>query len=183
MKTGIFCSRPKRCPMHHYRESVYLGDCELSSKQVNSILEDLRPIWLATSYNMFRNNCAFFSREFAIELGVGDIPVWVFSLASSAEFIEPYAIKLNTYLKNRTKIPRDDDKRPFRYKVSTSSPSQRHAEQLAVLLEENGSMEVQCAASLTQEMLLDHAMAARIQRNFRASSSRHLDVRQGFGTT
>jgi stage V sporulation protein SpoVS len=131
---------------------------------------------------MFRNNCAFFSREFAIELGVGDIPVWVFSLASSAEFIEPYAIKLNSYLKNRTKIPRDND-RPFRYKVSTSSQSKRDAKRIAVLLEENGSMEVQCAAASTQEMLLDHAMAARIQRNFRASSSRYLDVRQGIGTT
>jgi hypothetical protein len=129
---------------------------------------------MATSYNMFRKNCASFSREFAIELGVGDIPVWVFSLASSAEFIEPYAIKLNAYL---TKRPKNTPS------VSMARQFQRDAKRVAVVLEENGSMEVQCAAASTQETLLDHAMAARIQQSFRASSLRNLAVTQEVRTT
>jgi PPPDE putative peptidase domain len=175
--TGVFCSRPKQCPMHHYRESVYLGDCELTSQQVHCILEDLRPKWLAKSYNLFRKNCAFFSRELAVELGVGDIPEWVFALASTAEFIEPYAAKLNTYLTNRTKTT-THNKHKFKPKPRTSSSCKEDAERLAVVLEENGSMEVHKVASTTQESLLDHAMAARIQRSFRATSTRNLNNRK-----
>lgn len=167
--------------MHHYRESVYLGDCELTTQQVHYILEDLRPKWLAKSYNLFRKNCVFFCRELAAELGVGDIPEWVFSLASTAEFIEPYAIKLNTYLTQRTtkatNITSASVKDAVKAKKQTNFSSNEEAERIAVVLEDNGSMEVQRVATTTQESLLDHAMAARIQRSFRAVSSRNLQAR------
>jgi hypothetical protein len=100
--TGVFACAPKKCPMHHYRESVYLGDCELSPAHVERILEELRPKWMASSYNLFRKNCSFFSREVAIQLGVGDIPEWVYILAESAGFIEPYLVKLNNHLSHHT---------------------------------------------------------------------------------
>jgi hypothetical protein len=163
--------------MHHYRESVFLGDCELSLQQVNCILDDLRPKWLARDYNIFRKNCAFFSRDFAIELGVGDIPEWVFSLATTAEFIEPYAIKLNNYIANRAKVQHTrttavDSKQSRRRTILTREAS----EVLAVALEEDGSLELQRAATSPQHTLLDHAMAARIQRSFRATSSKKLPV-------
>ncbi|KAG7352992.1 PPPDE putative peptidase domain containing protein [Nitzschia inconspicua] len=162
--TGIFCSRPKRCPIHHYRESVYLGDCELTPQQIHYILEDLRPKWLASSYNLFNKNCVTFSREFAIELGVGDIPEWVFSLASTAKFIEPYAVKLKSYLNRRTKTSVQPN-RTSKLKISSSSSDE--CERFAIALDENGSMEVHRVGTTTQDCLLDHAMAARIQRSFR----------------
>ena len=163
--------------MHHYRESVYLGDCELSIKQVTSILDSLRPKWLARSYNLFRKNCAFFSREFAIELGVGDIPEWVFSLATTAEFIEPYAVQFNRYLANRTNAapPTASTKSTTRTKTNirrAASPEQ--ARRIALVLDNDGSLETQRAVTFTQESMLDHAMAARIQRSFRAASTRNL---------
>jgi hypothetical protein len=59
--------------------------------------------------------------------------------------------------------------------------AERNVERIAVLPEENGSMEVQHVVSSTQEALLDHAMAARIQRSFRATSTRNLDVKRKIG--
>jgi hypothetical protein len=70
--SGVFSSIPKQRPMHHYRETIYLGDCHLAHSQVQGILKSLKPLWLAHSYNLFRKKCCFFSREFAMELGVGD---------------------------------------------------------------------------------------------------------------
>jgi hypothetical protein len=154
--TGIFACEPKQCPMHHYRESVYLGDCDLTPAQVERILEDLRPQWLASSYNIFRKNCCFFSREFAIQLGVGDIPEWVYSLATSAEFIEPYAIKLNEYLAQRTKATTNTKTTPAETKTLAS---------------ENQPPNSKEQPKQTHEAMLDHAMAARIQQ-----SSRHVSA-------
>lgn len=148
-------------------------------RQVSHILDDLRPQWLASSYNLFRKNCAFFSREFAIELGVGDIPDWVFSLASTAEFIEPYAVKLNNYLIGRTKAS-PHAKGTFKPWENARSPYD--AERIAVVLDEDGSLEAQEVATSTQESLLDHAMAARIQRSFRAASARNLGIPGSMGS-
>ena len=98
--TGVFSSNPKSCPMHHYRESVYLGDCHLSKMHVEQILGYLKPNWLASSYNVFKKNCCHFSKEFSIQLGVGDIPGWVYTLAESASIFEPYLEQLKTQLRN-----------------------------------------------------------------------------------
>ncbi|KAL3909731.1 MAG: hypothetical protein SGILL_007971, partial [Bacillariaceae sp.] len=188
--SGVFSAPPKQCPMHHYRESIYLGDCELSQQETNYILDDMRPKWMAVSYNLFRKNCAFFSREFAIELGVGDFPEWVFSLATTTEFIEPYMIQLNAYLTNRTKAqhppapptklrPKQQNHRGNRRTILTKEASQV----LAVALEEDGSMRAQQPTSSAQDALFDHAMAARIQRSFRAASFGKLPVAKGKNRT
>ncbi len=160
--TGVFQCAPKQCPMHHYRESVFLGDCELNSQQVENILKGLRPKWIAASYNLFRRNCALFSREFAIELGVGDIPEWVFSLATATESIEPYLHKIDYYLKNQTgsTIPKSRLSRIMPAKHNNTSAKKK------------ATVGADEAAKNTQEALLDHAMAARIQRAFRAFSAR-----------
>lgn len=171
--TGIFTSHPKHCPMHHYRESVYLGDCELNDEQIQAILEVLRPKWKANSYNLFRKNCAFFCREFAIELGVGDIPEWVWALASAAEFFEPYAKQLHTYLRNRAHKPGGKGKAPQKTSINKSK-CVAVKQVTAVLREKDSNHEAQKIASSTQESLLDHAMAARIQRSFRGQCSRNL---------
>ena len=75
--TGIFVCKPRKCPMHHYRESLYLGDCDLSPDQVNQIIAKMQPEWMAPSYDLLRKNCVFFSREFVAELGCGDIPEYI----------------------------------------------------------------------------------------------------------
>jgi len=137
--SGIFKSPPKRCPLHHYRESIFLGDSNLSEGQVKAIIRDMTPMWMARSYNLFRKNCCFFSREFAIELGVGTIPSWVYQLATTAEPLEPYIIEYD----NRRNGRADGQK----MEVGEKPP-------------EN-----------TEDRMVDHAMAARLQRTFRARTS------------
>ena len=80
-KCGIFACKPKSCPMHTYRESIYLGDCKLDIKQVQAILDGLKPQWMGPTYDLLRKNCCSFSNTFAQALGVGEIPKWVHHLA------------------------------------------------------------------------------------------------------
>ncbi len=176
--SGVFQCTPKQCPMHHYRESVFLGDCELNSEQVQSILTGIRPKWLATSYNVFRNNCACFSRELAIELGVGDLPEWVFSLATTAESIEPYLNKLDNYLKNRTNATAP---KPQRKTIAKLISSKDVSNKEQVRIDSTEDIRAHEVAKKTQETLLDHAMAARIQRSFRASSVRRASMLRAKG--
>jgi hypothetical protein len=79
---GIFTVKPAGCPMHTYRESIYLGDSSLNREQVMAILRRMKPEWMAPSYNLLCKNCCTFSNELATELGVGGIPEWVLSLAN-----------------------------------------------------------------------------------------------------
>ena len=190
--SGIFPCQPKQCPMHHYRESVFLGDCELNTEQVLSILKVLRPKWMARSYNVFRKNCAFFSREFAIELGVGDLPEWVYTLATTAESIEPYLKSLDAYLKNRTKTASDTSTKPQQATTTTTTttgarttkqntatqvPTKKAADvKMKVDVETDDHMEAHCVAKNTQEALFDHAMAAKIQRSFRNVKSKRASM-------
>ena len=37
-KCGIFACKPTKCPMHTYRESIYLGDCGKDLAEVQRIL-------------------------------------------------------------------------------------------------------------------------------------------------
>ena len=48
-KCGIFACRPRQCPMHAYRESAYLGDCNLTKEQVQDIINQLKPKWWGPS--------------------------------------------------------------------------------------------------------------------------------------
>ena len=92
---GIYWYPPKECPVHHFRESIPLGDCELSKSQIKAILRALDPQWMASSYNLFRKNCCYFCRDLAIELGVGALPRWVYQLAQAAEPLEPFLKSLD----------------------------------------------------------------------------------------
>ncbi|KAH8061838.1 Lys63-specific deubiquitinase [Aureococcus anophagefferens] len=78
---GIFSSNPRKCPFHTYRESIYLGDCGLTRRQTLAILHRMAADWMAPTYNLLLKNCCFFCKEFALELGVGTIPGWVYELA------------------------------------------------------------------------------------------------------
>eukprot|EP00957_Ditylum_brightwellii_P041283 3125567-Ditylum_brightwellii.AAC.1 len=57
--------------MHTYRESIFLGDCELSQQQVIAILDKMKPEWMAPTYDLLRS-----------------IPKWVYSLANVGKRIE-----------------------------------------------------------------------------------------------
>ena len=79
---GIFSNNPRKCPFHTYRESIFLGDSRLSRQQALAVLNRMSPDWMAPTYNLLCKNCCFFSKELAVELGVGTIPKWVYDLAN-----------------------------------------------------------------------------------------------------
>ena len=80
-RCGIFTCKPKVCPMHTYRESFYLGDCNKTERQVHDILESMKPEWMGPTYDLLRKNCCYFSEAFSLKLGTGKIPKWVNHLA------------------------------------------------------------------------------------------------------
>jgi len=85
--SGVFQMPPRSCPMHRYRESVYMGDCSLTEAQVFQILQRMIPQWQAPDYDLLRKNCCSFSRAFCQELGVGEIPYWVYELAETGAMV------------------------------------------------------------------------------------------------
>ena len=80
-KCGIFACKPTKCPMHTYRESIYLGDCGKDLAEVQAILDQMKSSWMGPTYDLLRKNCCSFSDAFAQALGVGPIPKWVHHLA------------------------------------------------------------------------------------------------------
>eukprot|EP00928_Gymnodinium_smaydae_P065964 TRINITY_DN49025_c0_g1_i1.p2 TRINITY_DN49025_c0_g1~~TRINITY_DN49025_c0_g1_i1.p2 ORF type:complete len:286 (+),score=62.75 TRINITY_DN49025_c0_g1_i1:117-860(+) len=78
---GVFCCEPRRCSMHTYRQSFYLGDCKKSPAEVEQILRSMLPDWMGPTYDLLHKNCCSFSNAFAQKLGVGEIPEWVHHLA------------------------------------------------------------------------------------------------------
>uniref|UniRef100_A0A7S3NFF5 PPPDE domain-containing protein n=1 Tax=Aureoumbra lagunensis TaxID=44058 RepID=A0A7S3NFF5_9STRA len=92
-KSGIFSCRPRHCPLHTYRESIYLGDAGLSESHIKAIVDDLKPRFLGTNYDLLRFNCCTFSREFSFDLGLGNIiPSWIDRLALVAASIAGNAV-------------------------------------------------------------------------------------------
>jgi len=135
--TGIFVSRPRRCAMHTYKGSVYLGDCCLRKAQIEAILKKLRKDWWGPHYDLFKRNCCFFCREFAISLGLGEIPSWTYKLADLGA-----TLRDALPLKSRPSISLEEE----------DADGDRGGEINAVLIE--------------------HIMAVRMQRTFRARRER-----------
>lgn len=86
--SGIFACYPRRCALHRYRESVYLGDCHMTSEEVRSLLRVLRPEWRGREYSTLHRNCGHFAAELARCLGVGELPRWVHHLADVAARVD-----------------------------------------------------------------------------------------------
>ena len=117
-RCGIFHCPPRRCAVHNYRETIYLGDCALSKRQIQAILTAMKDDWMGTDYDMLRKNCVFFCRALAIQLGVGEIPNWVDRLAHCAAIIKDvshgdpaakhHAGEKTTHLEQHVKAEADD---------------------------------------------------------------------------
>lgn len=93
----------------------------------------------------------------------------------TAESIEPYIQQLNAYLKNRTNVENDSSAAKSQQITppATKDPSKKaSAKKKKVDIATNAHMDAQLVAKNTQETLLDHAMAAKIQRSFRHTKSK-----------
>jgi len=86
--SGVFQCPPRSCTMHRYRESVFMGDCNKSEQEVFEMIKGLMVEWQGRGYSLLRRNCCSFSREFCLQLGVGEIPEWVYALAETGAALE-----------------------------------------------------------------------------------------------
>jgi len=87
-RSGVFVEPPKRCKMHYYRQSVYMGDSPKTAKEIRAIVVRLIKDWQGLEYDLLHHNCCSFSDAFCIELGVGPIPEWVHRLADAGAAIQ-----------------------------------------------------------------------------------------------
>lgn len=93
---GIFCSQPRKCFVHTYRQSIPLGYVKMSRRSVQDLLCDMTKEWHGESYSLLRKNCCHFCDEFVQRLGLEPIPKWVLNLAGAAASVEQvFAIRRN----------------------------------------------------------------------------------------
>jgi hypothetical protein len=81
--TGVASWAPMSCTAHHYRESVPMGETNLTYEEVNALIEKLSRDWPGEDYDLLSHNCCHFSDELCQELGVGPIPDWVLDLSGT----------------------------------------------------------------------------------------------------
>jgi len=86
--TGVFSGDPKSCSAHKYRESLDMGETDLSEEEIEVVLEELKGDWPGFEYDLLRRNCVLFSAEFVQRLGVGPVPSWVTNLAGAAATLQ-----------------------------------------------------------------------------------------------
>jgi len=159
--TGVFDCKPRQCPMHEYRESIYLGDCNLSRHQVLEIIKKMMPEWMAPTYDVLRKNCCFFSREFSIELGVGDIPSWVYSLANVGAKVD------NMINHTDEKVKEAEERRRKRKEQDEEKKKQNEATYVNPAISEEKDAELDHRDQDMREISLDVIMAIRLQRALR----------------
>jgi len=111
---------------------------------VLAVLTKLKPDWMGHTYNLLRKNCCFFSHEFAIELGVGAIPEWVYSLADIGAWTNQFVLRKETPDKTE---PRASFRKTWRSVEENHDGSHPH--------------------NFIGDMTLAHVMAVRLQRKYR----------------
>jgi hypothetical protein len=84
---GIFSDDPKGAPAK-YRESVDLGEFRGTSRDVDSILDDLRQKFKSNSYNILSQNCNSFAEDFCQRLLSRSIPGYVNRMAYFGSMIQ-----------------------------------------------------------------------------------------------
>mmetsp|Transcript_73409 Transcript_73409/g.168305 ORF Transcript_73409/g.168305 Transcript_73409/m.168305 type:complete len:227 (-) Transcript_73409:410-1090(-) len=76
-KTGIRKTKPKSHPLHRYRESVSMGETQLSSVEVQVQLSKMRGAFLEDDYHLLRRNCITFAQEFVFAITGKNLPQYI----------------------------------------------------------------------------------------------------------
>lgn len=81
-KTGVWSHDPKRNPFHLYRESVSLGNVQLTRLELEELLGRLEAEWPAPGYHSVSNNCVDFAEHMVLRLCCPvEFPTWVHGIA------------------------------------------------------------------------------------------------------
>eukprot|EP01064_Diplonema_japonicum_P006698 TRINITY_DN14542_c0_g1_i1.p1 TRINITY_DN14542_c0_g1~~TRINITY_DN14542_c0_g1_i1.p1 ORF type:complete len:185 (+),score=31.51 TRINITY_DN14542_c0_g1_i1:44-598(+) len=85
--SGIFTEEPAKCSMHRYKESLDMGETNMSESEVKDLLQSMAPDWKGNTYDLLSKNCCSFCDAFAKALGVGPIPTWVNRFAGAGSSV------------------------------------------------------------------------------------------------
>eukprot|EP00754_Rhynchopus_humris_P036317 Rhum_TRINITY_DN18469_c0_g1::Rhum_TRINITY_DN18469_c0_g1_i1::g.167266::m.167266 len=76
-ETGVFKDHPAKCPLHQYRDSIAMGETELSEEEFDVLIKQMELDWRGPSYDLLNRNCCVFSDALCVALGVGHVPSWL----------------------------------------------------------------------------------------------------------
>ena len=81
--TGVFeCAPQNSFPEGTFRQSIELGVCTMSTKEIYSALDQLKSEFSGKSYNLLLRNCNHFSNEVSLKLLGTRIPGYINRMAS-----------------------------------------------------------------------------------------------------
>jgi len=81
--SGVFTCAPHGCSAHKFRESINLGDTDLTESEIADVLEKMKEDWQGHDYDLLFKNCTHFSKALADQLHAKEVPKWVTSLAGA----------------------------------------------------------------------------------------------------
>jgi hypothetical protein len=86
--TGVYSQTPRESELHSYRESIFMGDTDLTQYEVSKLVKNMSARWNGDSYDVLNRNCCHFCDELCMELHVGrpsfvPLPEWLNSLVSA----------------------------------------------------------------------------------------------------
>eukprot|EP01024_Parvocaulis_polyphysoides_P007473 TRINITY_DN12225_c0_g1_i2.p2 TRINITY_DN12225_c0_g1~~TRINITY_DN12225_c0_g1_i2.p2 ORF type:complete len:234 (-),score=14.94 TRINITY_DN12225_c0_g1_i2:220-822(-) len=89
--TGVYRCLPKSNTMYSYRETVELGNTNLTPQEVQILLRRLGVTWPGNSYDLLTRNCCHFCQDFVGQLGLEHkFPHWVNRMAYGANVTLQY---------------------------------------------------------------------------------------------
>lgn len=86
--TGVFSCLPRSCEQHAYRESLAMGETDISQADLPHIIEHISKEWIGEDYDLLRKNCCHFAAALVKEFHVGPVPTWVTNLAGAGATID-----------------------------------------------------------------------------------------------
>ena len=86
--TGMSINEPRRAPGAVYRETIFLGMCTKTRKEIEAIIGRLAGEFPGNSYHMLTHNCVTFCDTLCFELLGTHIPAWINRLPNFAYHIK-----------------------------------------------------------------------------------------------
>lgn len=78
---GVGGTAPRQHEFHRFRQTLILPCTQLSTEEIEKILEKLLEEYPGPDYDLLRRNCCHFADDLSRRLGCGPIPRWVYRLA------------------------------------------------------------------------------------------------------
>lgn len=74
---GVGCTLPGSNAQHRYRQTVHLGNTNLTPEDIADVISQLVDEYPGDRYDLLSCNCCHFADDFSRRLGTGGIPGWV----------------------------------------------------------------------------------------------------------